>query len=120
MRKTPDMMKPFGAGSALYARMLFHNTFQRGGAAGMAAFNADILAARLDHGAVDHFVGDCIGKQDHQIRRADLILHAAAHLSKNLGPAAASFADISVLTLHAVIPADDHHTHIVFPFLLRF
>ncbi len=54
--------------------------------AGMKPLNGNIVFLRHISGGLYHLMGNCIGKQDHQARGAQLLPEASAFLCKNLCP----------------------------------
>ena len=67
-------------------------------------------------GTGHHFMGDGAGKENHQIRGADLLFEIGGHFGEDLGPAAVGFAKGLVLPLHSFISAYNDDTHEKAPF----
>lgn len=80
-------------------------------AAALHPCNGDRVLLRRLYGTLHHFMGYGTGKQDHQIRRADLLFDRTGFFRKHLRSAAVLHADICILTAHALISADNYNTH---------
>ena len=78
----------------------------------MGSCDSGTASFRFEQGAVDHLMGDGIGKEDHQIRGADLSAEIPGHFGEHLCLVAVLFADGFILLLHSLISADDDNTHI--------
>ena len=74
--------------------------------------------AQAAHGTLDHFVGDGMGEEDHEIGTADPVVHAPLHFAEDFCFAAVFLAQVLILTLHTFITADDDNTHEYFSDLL--
>ena len=79
----------------------------------MGAGDFGAASFRFQQGAVDQLVGDGIGKEDHQIRLADLSAQIAAHFGEHLCLMSVLFADGFVLLFHSLVSANDDNTHIL-------
>ena len=69
-----------------------------------APCNGDRVLLRRLYGTLHHFMGYGTGKQDHQIRRADLLFDRTGFFRKHLRSAAVLHADICILTLMHSFP----------------
>lgn len=90
--------------------MLFQNALQRGHGTGMRADHL-CSAAEPAQSTLYHLMRAGMRKQDQQIRGSDTFIHAALHLTEDLGFMAVPFTQILILTLHTFITADDDYTH---------
>jgi len=75
---------------------------------------ADDLRAvsHLVQGAAYHFVGHSVGKQDQQVRTANLFIQAGAHLGKYLCLTFVIPANLLILAYHAVMASDNDNAHV--------
>ena len=93
-------------------RAFFFQDFCEGcAAAGMAADNLR-AASHLVQGAAYHFVGHCVGKQDQQVRTANLFIQACAHLGKYFCLTLVIPANLFILAYHAVMASDNDNAHV--------
>ena len=83
-------------------------------AAGMDTHHGNPVLLGLLGGADDHFVGDGICKQDHQIGGTDLFLHGAVLLGEDLGLIAMALTDFLIAADHTFVAANNYYAHCVF------
>ncbi len=67
--------------------------------------------ADAGQGALDHFVGNRMGKYDQQIRRSDAAFHVRAGFAEYLGFTAIFTAGITILPFHALISSKYDYAH---------
>lgn len=89
---------------------------QRCRAAGMGSGNRYLIPFCLIYGTVDHLVGDCIGKKDHQIRCPQFFLKSTFFFHKYLCLTSVFSADLFILTDHTFIASYNDNTHRIPPF----
>ena len=70
----------------------------------------------LLRGANHHLVGNSAGKQDHQIGRADLLLHGTVLLGEYLRFVSVFLTYFLVATNHTLVAADNYYAHNGYPF----
>lgn len=80
----------------------------------MTAGDTGLAALSLLQGAVSHFMGNSIGKKDHQIRPSNLAAEIAGHFGEYLRLTAILFTDRFILTFHTFISANDDDAHVKF------
>ena len=76
----------------------------------------DAVFLGLLGGADHHFVGNGAGKQNHQVGRADLLLHGAVLLGEYLGLVAVFLTYFLVAADHTFVAADNYNAHNGYPF----
>ena len=69
-------------------------------------------ASHLVQGAAYHLVGHSVGKQNQQVRTANLFIQAGAHLGKYLCLTLVIPANLLILAYHAVVASDNDNAHI--------
>ena len=96
---------------------LFKN-FRKGRAA--AGVTADNLraASHFVQGAAYHLVGYGVGKQDQEVRTANLFVQAGAHLGEYLCLTFVILANLFILAYHAVMASDNDNAHENPPFVV--
>ena len=77
----------------------------------MTAYDLSLGCVYFIQCAFDHLVGDCVGEENQQIRTADLLIQARAHLGENLGLAFVILTYFFILAHHAVVAADNNNAH---------
>ena len=77
----------------------------------MAPHDLGCVRTDLIQSTADHFVGNCIGEQNSQIRSSDLFVQAGTHLGEYLCFTVIVFTYFFILTDHTVMSADDNNAH---------
>lgn len=63
------------------------------------------------HCTLNHFVGNGVGEQNHQIRRADFLFQRAGFLWKYLCLTAVFLTDVRIFPAHAFVSTDNYNAH---------
>ena len=84
---------------------------QRCDAAALYPCNGHIIFLGCLDSTLHHLVGNGLGKQDHQIRRADLLFDRTGFFRKHLGIVAVGCTNVCILTAHSLVSADNYNTH---------
>ena len=71
-----------------------------------------ISVPHLVQGAAYHLMGYSVGKQDQEVRTANLFIQAGAHLGKYFCLTLVIPANLLILAYHAVMASDNDNAHV--------